>query len=114
MENDRLMSSSELRTDHATKQGSMRRHSNSSVDIPRTLASPSSKNSQDVGRVKSSNETNRKKDDASSLQPGTQLGNSRYVLYMASIYAALTLFAWIVMCVLTYRPMSTDVKDYGQ
>jgi len=47
-------------------------------------------------------------------EPWTRLQCSSYVLLLVIIYAALVLFAWIVTCVVTYRPLASGIRHYGQ
>jgi len=46
-------------------------------------------------------------------QPWTRLHRSGYLLLLVISYAALVLFAWIVTCVVTYRPIASDMKHYS-
>jgi hypothetical protein len=41
------------------------------------------------------------------------LGYSGYIFLLAALYATLMLFAWIVLCILTHRPIATKMKHYG-
>jgi len=46
-------------------------------------------------------------------EPWTRLQRSSYVLLLVIVYAALVLFAWIITCVVTYRPIASGIKHYG-
>jgi len=50
--------------------------------------------------------------------PSAGLHRSSYVIYLVLLYAALAVFAWVVTCVQTYRPLTVghygvDVGDSG-
>lgn len=49
--------------------------------------------------------------DASPAQPWVLLSKSRYILFLVLLYMAAALFSWIVMCILTSRPITT--AHYG-
>lgn len=70
----------------------------------------------DVRRARgneSSKERNKKKIHRMSYPPSTRLYRSGYVLFLATLYTGLVLFAWAVTCVQTYRPIAAPLDHYG-
>lgn len=49
-----------------------------------------------------------------SPQPFIQLYHTVYVLNLALCYAALMLFAWVVTCIQSFRPVASNLKQYGR
>ncbi|KAM0722938.1 hypothetical protein Q7P37_001136 [Cladosporium fusiforme] len=118
MENDYLMSP-ELHND-PPKRGGMRQHftsssdstrtpSNGREDMERTPKGPTYPGESELG----SEETDCEKDSMRPPPASTKLGFSGYILVLALFYTALTLFAWVILCILTYRPLVGGLKHYG-
>ncbi|KAI7196526.1 hypothetical protein KC343_g10373 [Hortaea werneckii] len=50
-------------------------------------------------------------DEESGLPPSTRLKRSFYTILIALVYSSLALFAWIILCIQSFRPITT--KSYG-
>ncbi|KAI7369172.1 hypothetical protein KC354_g2121 [Hortaea werneckii] len=47
-------------------------------------------------------------DEESGLPPSTRLKRSIYTIVIALVYSSLALFAWILLCVQSFRPITTE------
>ena len=61
-----------------------------------------------------SDNTDCKKENEGLPYRWRHLGYSGYILLLAALYATLMLFAWVVLCILTHRPIATKMKHYGR
>ncbi|KAI6842404.1 hypothetical protein KC332_g6172 [Hortaea werneckii] len=50
-------------------------------------------------------------DEESGFPPSTRLKRSFYTILIALVYSSLALFAWIILCIQSFRPITT--KSYG-
>ncbi|GAB1730819.1 hypothetical protein NU195Hw_g1752t1 [Hortaea werneckii] len=50
-------------------------------------------------------------DEESGLPPSTRLKRSIYTILIALVYSTLALFAWILLCIQSFRPITT--KSYS-
>lgn len=50
-------------------------------------------------------------DEESGLPPSTRLKRSFYTILIALVYSSLALFAWIILCIQSFRPITT--KSYS-
>lgn len=53
------------------------------------------------------------KKQLSKPPPSTTLHRSAYVLILVLLYMSIAILAWVVTCVLTFRPMTDDNNGYG-
>jgi len=66
----------------------------------------------DARSARSSTPAGEKEDNATDMYPSRRLRRFRMVVYLACAYAAVAIFAWAIMCVQVYRPITT--RDYGR
>jgi hypothetical protein len=67
--------------------------------------------SKDISVEESTIEANNAEDSCDEKQkrlspPTATLGSSPWILILTLIYAALAVFAWTVLCILTFRPIT--------